>query len=481
MIVVLLLVLVTTIFANPSVYVVSGASFRHNGIYERKKEPEFHYKQLTDYYGHSSFLYTDSSRPNTWIIGYGPTFSTAVAYYRAPATAGRPAFTQWSFVRDKSRVGRKKGNPKPSIRVVGVETNITGVELAKQWQAGEDIITEEHIICKRKIILRNYNDPLYCNGMADCLSGSDELCPYVTVWDGSRRANIPRKQWLTESDGEDDQGNIVCKSLETKWIILPLDNCKRCNRIKDCPTGIDEFNCPPYVSPSFELPVYCCLVVLILGVLLHLGWKAVTQAAQYEAGEVEIIEAMDRQLEEAVDMIVQAVIKDRPFPTASFTIVHNHCGGIDLLIGAAFSFPLEPIARHKLALAIQKEEKRRHGDKWQSCIKGKAGSTKASAIFLDDCNPPGCLKRVAFRADKMLRWLSEPPAHESDTWYGQLWSRAEAKVINGFIPFLKTTSFIFDYVKDLFLFLYFFSKRAFITSKFIKGLIAFHGLTILTI
>ena len=103
MIVVLLLVLVTTIFANPSVYVVSGARLRHNGIYERKKEPEFHYKQLTDYYGHSSFLYTDSSRPNTWIIGYGPTFSTAVAYYIAPATAGRPAFTQWSFVRDKSR------------------------------------------------------------------------------------------------------------------------------------------------------------------------------------------------------------------------------------------------------------------------------------------------------------------------------------------------------------------------------------------
>ena len=60
-------------------------------------------------------------------------------------------------------------------------------------------------------------------------------------------------------------------------------------------------------------------------------------------------------------------------------------------------------------------------------------------------------------------------------------SKAKAKVINGFIPFLKTTAFIFDYVKDIFLFLYTFSKRAFITSKFIKGLIAFHGLTILTI
>ena len=125
-----------------------------------------------------------------------------------------------------------------------------------------------------------------------------------------------------------------------------------------------------------------------------------------------------------------------------------------LLIGAAFTFPLAPIARHRLALAIQKEEKKRHGDKWRSCIRRKAGSTKASAIFLDSLNPPGCLKRVTFQADKMLRWLSDPPAQELDTWYGQLWSKAKAKVVNGFFPFLKTTSFIFDYVKDLFLFLY---------------------------
>ena len=87
---------------------------------------------------------------------------------------------------------------------------------------------------------------------------------------------------------------------------------------------------------------------------------------------------------------------------------------------------------------------------------------------------------MAFQADKMLRWLSDPPAKMPDTWHGQLWSQVKAKVINGFIPLLKTTSFIFDYIKDIFFFLYLFSKQAFITSKFIKGLISFHGLTILT-
>ena len=89
-------------------------------------------------------------------------------------------------------------------------------------------------------------------------------------------------------------------------------------------------------------------------------------------------------------------------------------------------------------------------------------------------------KKAAFQADKCMRWLSDPPMKEPDTWYGKLWSKARAKVINGFLPFLKITSFIFDYVKDVFLFLYVFSKQAFIASKFIKGLISFHGLTILT-
>ena len=133
-----------------------------------------------------------------------------------------------------------------------------------------------------------------------------------------------------------------------------------------------------------------------------------------------------------------------------------------------------------MALAIQKEEKKRHGNNWRCCLRKKTGSTKASAVFLEACNPPGGLKRLAFQADKMLRCLSDPPAQDPDTWYGQLWSKAKAKAVNGFIPLLRTVSFILDYVKDLFLFVYIFSKRAFITSTFIQGLVIFHGLTILT-
>ena len=58
-----------------------------------------------------------------------------------------------------------------------------------------------------------------------------------------------------------------------------------------------------------------------------------------KGGELEIIGVIGRQLEEADDLIVQAAVEDQPFPEASNEVVHSHCG-------AAFSFPLEPIARH---------------------------------------------------------------------------------------------------------------------------------------
>ena len=149
-------------------------------------------------------------------------------------------------------------------------------------------------------------------------------------------------------------------------------------------------------------------------------------------------------------------------------------------VGAAFTFPLEPEARHRLAVAIKKEEKKRHGKDWRTCVRRKAGSTKASAIFLDSIDPPGCLKRVTYKVDKVIRELTDPLEHEPDTWYGRLWNRVKQRMVNGGIPLFKTTAFIFDYVKDFFLFLYVLSKRAFIASKFLKGLINFYGATILT-
>ena len=95
--VILLLFLMKAALAAPSVYIVTGTGWSHDGVYEEKREPELHFKQLgeADKYGHYRFLYTDSRRPQTWIIGWGETVSTVEAHYRAPAKDGRPAVTQW--------------------------------------------------------------------------------------------------------------------------------------------------------------------------------------------------------------------------------------------------------------------------------------------------------------------------------------------------------------------------------------------------
>ena len=101
--------------------------------------------------------------------------------------------------------------------------------------------------------------------------------------------------------------------------------------MKDCATGIDELGCPVYVSPSFELPIYCCLVVLTLGVLLHYGWKTVTTpTAKEESIRMEI----NGSVVEALDSLVQAVVEENePFPEACYEILHDSTGGIELLIG----------------------------------------------------------------------------------------------------------------------------------------------------
>ena len=219
-----------------------------------------------------------------------------------------------------------------------MEANIAGKEFSRLLWGGRDFIAPEFIICRdydQFHILRAIfrNESAYCNGVADCATGSDELCPYVTIRDDKyKRFNITREQWAQKLF-EDEDGRTWCTTSErsriSSWVII--DDCKRCNKIYDCASGIDELGC--LLLPSLELPVYCCLVVLVLGVLLHLGWNIVTKTCEDEAKEMEIVGAIGRQLEEAIDLIIEAAIEDRPFPENSFEIVHRHCGGIDLLIG----------------------------------------------------------------------------------------------------------------------------------------------------
>ena len=126
---------------------------------------------------------------------------------------------------------------------------------------------------------------------------------------------------------------MILRKGESKgeWVILR--KCRGCNQIPDCENECDEDACPIYTSPSFQLPIICCLVVLLLGVLLHLGWNAVNTAAEDDAIEIAALGVIGSQLEEAVDLVIQAAIDNSEFPEASYETIHNYSGGINLLIG----------------------------------------------------------------------------------------------------------------------------------------------------
>ena len=95
MCVILLLFLMKGAWATSSIYVVTSNGHGNvNGIYKELHNDNYQKNGEADSNGHYQFLYEDSRRPKTWILGFGRTLSTATALYRAPATeTGSPAFT----------------------------------------------------------------------------------------------------------------------------------------------------------------------------------------------------------------------------------------------------------------------------------------------------------------------------------------------------------------------------------------------------
>ena len=274
--------------------------------------------------------------------------------------------------------------------------------MKEQLEGGGEIFTEDYIICEGLIISKCSQDPRYCDGVDHCASGADELCNKLDICDHGKMFNLTQDQDEAGEDVRDDQGNIVCKNPEDKWLIIGRDsfrfcdsipdcksradefctfvtirinaksvnitreewndggafveesnqllcrsandnsqwlimdssNCDRCNKIEDCATGIDEqVGCSAFTFPSFAYPIHCCLVVLALGVLLHLGWSAVTRADKEEVNDMNVLEAIGCNIEEALDSVVQAAVQGSPFPETSYEILHSGSGGIDLLIG----------------------------------------------------------------------------------------------------------------------------------------------------
>ena len=70
-------------------------------------------------------------------------------------------------------------------------------------------------------------------------------------------------------------------------------------------------------------------VSVFCGILLNLIHTNVTRVTE----EKIVLHAISCEMEKAVDLIVQATIKDLPFPEENYEILHNQSGGVDLIIG----------------------------------------------------------------------------------------------------------------------------------------------------
>ena len=77
----------------------------------------------------------------------------------------------------------------------------------------------------------------------------------------------------------------------------------------------------------------CDQVAVCCGTLLVLKHTNIIRAAEEEARELEVLHAIGRKMEDAVDLIVQAAVEDLPFPEESYEVLHSQPGGVDLIIG----------------------------------------------------------------------------------------------------------------------------------------------------
>ena len=74
-------------------------------------------------------------------------------------------------------------------------------------------------------------------------------------------------------------------------------------------------------------------VDICYGILLVLKHTNITRAAEEEAREISVLQSIGCDMEDAVDLIVQAAVEDLPFPEESYEVLHNQPGGVDLIIG----------------------------------------------------------------------------------------------------------------------------------------------------
>ena len=88
-----------------------------------------------------------------------------------------------------------------SPRVTIIEESRRAEITRERWEAGSDSRDDQgNIVCKsheNMWVIISENDPRFCDGLPDCKSESDELCPYVIFNIAAKKVNLTRDRWST--------------------------------------------------------------------------------------------------------------------------------------------------------------------------------------------------------------------------------------------------------------------------------------------
>ena len=153
-------------------------------------------------------------------------------------------------------------------------------------------------------------------------------------------------------------------------------------------------------------------------------------------------------LEITVDTVLALAEKDVLVPAHLFDKAHDVDGGLQLLVGAGFTFHPDPAVRHRLAVLIKDHMERRHGVGWMTLLRIKVGSNRDTINLLSYLDDPGFSERFVFKVEEMFHWLGNTPRKETETCFDRVWVKTKTIITRGFLPLLRTYIYILDYVKD---------------------------------
>ena len=281
--------------------------------------------------------------------------------------------------------------------------------------------------------------------------------PPPTNWTGEPEMNVTP---MTKEDVIETPEFVYCVGMKMALVRLERGGSMFCNRDPDCWNKHDESDCPWYVHVGFELPIVITLVMVLLGIVVHMA-KEYLLGLRFDTIEAE--KDTRTRLEKVTDKVIKDSINGTTPNEQAFEEIHRSPGGMALLIGAAFTLPLEPAVRHQLASFIRNQEQRLHGrrkHRWMSCVRKKAGSSKASEKFVDFLDEPGLLKRATYTTEETISKLFRS-SKDQKTKLDKVKDLASS-VIHAAIPQAKAAWYMVDYVKDTCFFAYLYHRLQFI-------------------